>query len=148
MMLLILISIPLLKGDTWFNNVTSYEMGLNELAYFANLNLSEFNAVLPKYIDIMTQKPKPLIYFTIDINSSCCEFPTNFPTYSSIKNLDSYRSSDVLIYTAGIGDTQKNVTVVFDQTPALILEAQLSIGRTLFVCILLIVVTLLFTRDV
>lgn len=72
MILLILISIPLFKGDTWFDNVTSYEMGLNELAYFANSNLSEFNTVLPKYIEVMTQKPQPLIYFTIDINSSCC----------------------------------------------------------------------------
>ena len=40
MMLLILISIPLLNSDTWFGNVTSYEMAPYQLAFFNGRNNS------------------------------------------------------------------------------------------------------------
>ena len=45
-------------------------------------------------------------------------------------------------------DDNTNGTAVYNVTPTNILSSQLSIGRTLFVCVLLIVSTLLFSRDV
>lgn len=45
-------------------------------------------------------------------------------------------------------DSNSNATAIYDITPTNILSSQLSIGRTLFVCILLVVSTLLFSRDV
>lgn len=38
--------------------------------------------------------------------------------------------------------------MAYDQSSQLILASQLNIGRTILVCILLILITLLFTRDV
>lgn len=72
MILLILVSIPLFKAETWFNNVSSYENGVSQLAYFANSNMTEFNAALPVYIDYMIQKAQPLVYISVEVNSSCC----------------------------------------------------------------------------
>lgn len=44
MILLILISIPILNGDTWFDNVTSYEKGIEELSFFAGTNVYDVEA--------------------------------------------------------------------------------------------------------
>lgn len=41
-----------------------------------------------------------------------------------------------------------NITVVYDTTSYDIFTAQLNIGRTLFVCVLLIISSLLFSQDV
>ena len=54
-----------------------------------------------------------------------------------------YRASDLLAFT-----TDKASVVVFEGTATATLASQLGIGRTLFVCIVLIVSTLLFSRDV
>lgn len=48
MILLIMISIPLLNADTWFDNVTSYETSPSQLAYF--VGRPEAGSVLPIYI--------------------------------------------------------------------------------------------------
>ncbi len=56
---------------------------------------------------------------------------------------NTYRSSDLLTYTTDSGNV-----AVFETTLTSTLTAQLNIGRTLFVCIVLIVATLLFSRDV
>ena len=43
--------------------------------------------------------------------------------------------------------SKQNSTVVFNQKATNVLSSQLNIGRTLFVCILLIISTLLFSND-
>lgn len=72
MILLIMISIPLLNCDTWYDNVTSYETGTFQLAYFAGNNASEFDAIFPVFITEMMQRSSPLVYFSASANSSCC----------------------------------------------------------------------------
>ena len=47
-----------------------------------------------------------------------------------------------------IVDDHTDSTVVFDKTDSDILSSQLNLGRTLFICILLMVSTLLFSNDV
>lgn len=97
------------------------------------------------FIDNMTAKPQPLVYFSVSVNSTCCEYPKNWDN-ASAKSLDSIRPSDILVYV--VNDDASSITVAYDQTGQSIFQSQLSIGRTLFVCVILIVITLLFTRDV
>lgn len=61
MILLILISIPILNGDTWFDNITSYEKGIEELSFFANTDYFDIEAAI--YITEMLNLPEPLVYF-------------------------------------------------------------------------------------
>ena len=53
--------------------------------------------------------------------------------------MDVYNSAD---------SSPNDITIAFDKSPLAVFQAQLNIGRTLFVCVIMIVVTLLFTRDV
>lgn len=51
MILLILISIPLLNGNTWYDNVTSYEKGLDELTYFKGKGSEMFDVAVNIFIN-------------------------------------------------------------------------------------------------
>lgn len=95
----------------------------------------------------MTSKPQPLVYFSAYVNSTCCEFPKNWPNYANTKSLDSIRPSDILVYVVA-DDNSNTVTAAYDKSNQSIFSSQLSVGRTLFVCVILITITLLFTRDV
>ena len=95
----------------------------------------------------MTQKSFPLIFFQIPINGTCCEFPKQYPDYLSlVRNITDLRTDETLIYTSD--DSDNSSMVAYDQSSQLILASQLNVGRTILVCILLILITLLFTRDV
>jgi hypothetical protein len=72
MVLLVLISIPLLDGNTWYENVTSYEKSLDELIFFLNYNAVEFDAQLRMTISLMSLKPDPIVYIFVPYNSTCC----------------------------------------------------------------------------
>lgn len=72
MILLILISIPLLNSDTWFDNVTSYEKSVKQLSFLAGRSPLEFDATIPTFISSMSDKPQPLVYFSVHINETCC----------------------------------------------------------------------------
>lgn len=50
MILLVLISIPLLNGDTWYDNVTSYEKSLDELTFFKSKGSHMFDVALNIYL--------------------------------------------------------------------------------------------------
>jgi hypothetical protein len=144
MVLLVLISIPLLDGDTWENNVTSYEKSLAELIFFQGYDPVEYDAQLKITIQLMSLKPDPLVYIFAPYNSTCCEFPTNFPEYvGKVKSLSDIRFDAVLIFYDG----ETNTTIAYDQTNEVAFQSELNIGQTLFVCVLLIVMNILFTRD-
>lgn len=77
------------------------------------------------------------------LNTTCCSFPEDYPSLNSgIPTLDSIRASSTMTYTMG------NITLVYDSTWSDIFTSQLNIGRTLFVCILLIFSSLFFSQDV
>jgi len=145
LVLLILISIPLLDGDTWFDNVTSYEKCLSELNFFADYDSVQFDTQLRMTITQMTSKPNPIVYLSYPYNDTCCEFPTNYPQEAAlVRNLSNIRSESIFIFY----DENTNSTIVYDQTDEATLQSQLNIGRTIFVCILLIALSMLFSRDV
>jgi|688.fasta_scaffold177301_2 hypothetical protein len=72
MILLILLSIPLLNCDTWFSTTTGYETGPKQMVFLTGRNSTEFDAVITEFIDVMIQKPQPLVYFSATVNSTCC----------------------------------------------------------------------------
>lgn len=120
-----------------------------ELSFFNGRINSEFDAMVTVFIENMTSKPQPLVYFSAYVNSTCCEFPKNWPSYANTKSLDSIRPNDILVYVVSDDNSISNtVTAAYDQSYQSTFSAQLSIGRTLFVCVILITITLLFTRDV
>lgn len=98
------------------------------------------------FIDYMIARPQPLVYFIVSVNSTCCEFPKDWPSYNNTKALDTIRANDILVYVTN--DDYAPITVVYDQSSQSAFQSQLNVGRTLFVCFTLIIVTLLFTRDV
>lgn len=147
MILCILISIPIFNSDTWFDNVTSYSKSVSYLSSFTN-NITEFECQLNLFIKEMVSKPKPLIFLSINISNSVYNFPNDFEGYdNTTMNLNNIRDFNVEIYNPPVGYIH-DFTIVFDKTPLSVFQSQLNIGRTLFVCVIMIVVTLLFTRDV
>lgn len=73
MVLLVLISIPLLDGDTWYDNVTSYEKNLDQLVYFKdNTDPVQFDAFVRYTIQLMLTKPDPIVYLYVPYNETCC----------------------------------------------------------------------------
>ncbi len=94
-------------------------------------------------ISVLTAITSPLVYLYFPVNTTCCTFPDNFTAYkSNTTDIDNIRSTSLTI------SSMDSVTLIFDTTNTDILTSQLNIGRTLFVCFLLIISSLLFTRDV
>ena len=85
MILLTLICIPLLNGDTWFDNVTSYEKGIEELSFFAKTPYFDYEANI--FLEEMLILPEPLVYFEVDVNESCCQYPRDYPQYENVTSL-------------------------------------------------------------
>lgn len=104
-----------------------------------------YDAIDTYYINFMMDLPSKLIYFNVPVNETCCTFPDSYPVLRdkfSVSNSEEYRTNSLLSYTSDLGSA-----VVFESTYSEILTAKLNIGRTLFVCLILIVSTLLFARD-
>jgi len=79
MILLILISIPVLNVDTWFDHTTIYEKSVKELEFFSKQGSTIFDAYAPVLISELVTKTNPLVYFTVPVNTTCCEFPRDYP---------------------------------------------------------------------
>lgn len=43
MIIIVLVSIPLLDGATWFNPQSVYDKGIEDLVYFANYNTAFYS---------------------------------------------------------------------------------------------------------
>ncbi len=145
MILLIIICIPLFNASTWYSsNVTSYEKGIYEMEVAAQTSSALYDSLDDFYIESMVKLPSTIIYFSINVNASCCTLD-NYPTYKltyNISNSEEYRTDDLLSYITDAGSI-----VVFETTWTSRLTSQLNIGRTLFVCLILVVSSLLFSRD-
>jgi hypothetical protein len=108
----------------------------------ASVSSAAYDQQATIYIDHMLGLPQSLVYFYVAVNTTCCTFPNDYPSYVVLDS-SYYRTEDLTAYETALGSA-----VVFQQTSIATLNAQLNIGRTLFVCILLIISTLLFSRDV
>ena len=144
MILLILVSIPIFNSSTWFDVVSTYDKGIEQLAFFRH-NSTQFDIEAAIFIPEMLALPEPIVFFEVEVNSTCCEFPRDYPQYyGQVPEVEDLRSDSI----NAIIDSNSNATAIYNITPTNILSSQLSIGRTLFVCILLVISTMLFSRDV
>lgn len=89
MIILLIISIPLFDSSTWFtSNVTSYEKGIYELELAAQRLPAIFDIVDNSYIDFMMSEPSTLIYFSVQVNETCCTFPQDYPTEKAFYHIN------------------------------------------------------------
>lgn len=94
------------------------------------------------FIADSTNLLNPLVFFTITTTSVNDTYPDNYNSSTSASYLISnIRASDLDTYT---GD---GYTVAYDVSWYNKQVALMSIGRTIFVCILLIITTMLFSND-
>ena len=144
MIILILLSIPLLDGATWFSNVTIYNEAQSSLVYFAQNYPGQYQTNANLFVSKATTTfLNPLLYFSINSATITDKFPDNYVAYSGNLNniLANTRSDDIELiegngFTFGYDISWYNKQVSY-----------FNIGRTIFVCILLIVTTIFFSHD-
>ena len=82
MIIIILLSIPLLDGATWFTNITKYDKAQVTLIYMAQNYPSQYQTSADLFITRgTTDLLNPLLYFNINTGSITDTFPDNYPTY-------------------------------------------------------------------
>ena len=62
MILLILVSIPIFNSTTWFDVVSTYDKGIEQLAFFRN-NSTQFDIEAGIFIPEMLALPEPIVFF-------------------------------------------------------------------------------------
>lgn len=144
MIILILISVPLLDSQTWFLPLNVYQKSIEQLIYIKKNYPPAYDVEAKEYIGAMLNMTNPLVSFTITVNNSCCTFPDNYPQFlSQINNpLSNLRVQDMDIYQSD------DYNVVFDMTSSNTFASLLNIGRTFFVCVLLLITSMLFSNDI
>ena len=144
MIILILLSIPLLDGATWYSSVTIYQQAQSSLIYFAENYPGQYQTNANLFVQKATTSfLNPLLYFNIKVGSISDSFPDNYSAYTgSINNiLANTRSDDIELletngYTFGYDISWYNKQISY-----------FNIGRTVFVCLLLIITTIFFSHD-
>jgi hypothetical protein len=114
------------------------------MVYYANINPSNYQIAANDFVTYAsTRFLDPLLYFQITIGNISDTFPDNYANYNGTYNqiLSTYRSADILT-TVGTGYTIGYSIVWYNK-----LSALLNAGMTLFVCLLLIGTTMVFSND-
>jgi hypothetical protein len=142
MIILVLVSIPLLDGSTWFSSLSVYDRGIDEVMYFANYEPSYYQKQANSFIADGNNFLNPLVYFNVNTTYISDQYPDNYEKAGTIDEiLGNTRSGDLDIYS----DT--GYTVAFDISWYNKEVSIMNIGRTIFVCLLLIITTMLFSND-
>lgn len=63
MIILVLVSIPLLDGTTWYSTESLYTHGIKDLMYFANTSPNYYQKQANMFIDDNLQLLNPIVYF-------------------------------------------------------------------------------------
>lgn len=109
MIILILVSIPLLDGSTWFSALAVYDRSFNDVAFFATHQPALYQTQANLYIASSANFLNPLVYFTLATPNITDTYPDNYSLSSSIASVTSrMRSGDLDIYE-GTG-----FTIAFD----------------------------------
>lgn len=107
MIILIIISIPLFNASTWYSsNITSYEKGIYQLELAAQTSSALYDNMDISYIDFMMKLPSTLVYFYVNVNTTCCTFPDNYSTQRTaynVSNSEEYRTGDLLSFITDAG---------------------------------------------
>ena len=144
MIVVILLSIPLLDGATWFTNKTVYDQAQSSLVYFAQNYPSQYQTNADLFIfEAKNTFLNPLLYFTLNVNTISDTFPDNYSAYSSTISqiLSEYRSDDINLIEGG------GYTFAYDISEYNKTVSKFNMGRTSFVCLLLIITAYIFSSD-
>ena len=98
MIILILLSIPLLDGATWFSSVSIYQQAQSSMIYFAQNHPSQYQTNANLFVSKATTTfLNPLLYFRITTGTVSDSFPDNYIAYAgSVSHiLANTRSDDI-----------------------------------------------------
>lgn len=144
MIILILLSIPLLDGSTWYTTSTIYEQAQSSMMYLAEFYPSEYQTNADLFIAKSTTSfLNPLLYFSLEMGTISDSFPDNYIAYTgSVNQILAHTRTDDITLIQGTG-----YTFGYDISEYNKMVSYFNIGRTFFVCILLIVTTIFFSSD-
>ena len=87
MIILILLSIPLLDGSTWFNSVTIYDKAQESLIFYAKSYPSLYQTNANLFVARAANNfLNPLLYFSVEVGSVNDSFPDNYVEYAGTVN--------------------------------------------------------------
>jgi hypothetical protein len=82
MIILILMSIPLLDGSTWFSNTSTYDMDHNQIIYFATYNTAYYQQAANLFVsNAANNYLNPLLYFQVQVGNFTDTYPDNYSNY-------------------------------------------------------------------
>ena len=137
--LLLLFIIPLFSTDYYFDPDREYTYMASDLQVQINAGLSAdaVKAYVDKAVSLSKEQFKPVI-----------KFKTPYYTYEDVDPStlrdDDQESETVSFSSSSLGD----IVVVVDKRPWNTLESELSIGRTLFISLVLVLAAIFFNKDV
>jgi hypothetical protein len=143
MIILVLVSIPLLDGSTWYSSLAVYDRGVQDMAYFALNEPGLYKSQASLFISDSDTFLNPLVYFIISTPSINDTYPDNYNATTSAADLvNNMRSYDLDVYLGNGYEVGFDISW-YNQEIAI-----MNISRTFFVCILLIFATIMFSSDI
>lgn len=173
LILSIMISIPIFSIDTYWADFSSYQSGLRNLMYLLNKNTNYksndlFLKAWKNYVDLYGQKSDASnILVKLNLIQKNSTFPDSIEDLTDkvlassnttvlFDGLD-YANTDLRDYEKrtllepdnadNLEEGQFSVIATFDVSGDFILTSYLSIGRTVFVCLVLSASAVLFSKD-
>ena len=132
LILLMLISLPLMEVEFYANPQTSWDFGLSKLMDFSDTE--SFNLILDEYKEYHLDQIRPIVYLSIETSS------LNYSWEGEISPDDLRINESHYAY-------ETDALAVFDLRQEIQLGAILNLCKTIFICIVLTMGALYFTKD-
>jgi len=138
MVLIVMLSVPLFTFDTYAEESTSFQIGLDYITLFdSNINGSGFTTAYNSYYNRHRNLNTPLIFIAAG------NYTFDDP---NVDNTILRSNEQVVIYPTK-DDLNSTYLAIFDMRNNTQLEAVLSIIQTIFICICLTVGAVVFNKD-
>jgi class 3 adenylate cyclase len=134
--LIMIIALPFFDLN-FYNNIDEYQLGLEMIDYFRT-NEYDFNYTFYEYISKYSGSDTPIIYLSI--------LNTDYLWNSS--NPDDYRNVEIEIITLDVSSNYTYYSVsIFSLKSQVDLQAGINMLKTFFICIVLTVGSIMFSKD-
>lgn len=156
LVLSIMISIPFFSVNTYIDQYTSYESGIQNLYFLVQKQSptsEEFKLIWNNYIETHSQTRVKLVYIKLaNVTDKEADTEDEILTYGSqdsLNHLRGYEQKSVTmpLDSENLGNGQMYIIAYFDQSKDYDLNGWLGIGRTIFVCLVLTLSALFFSKD-
>lgn len=142
--------VPLFAANYWYDPTLSYDIGLRILANFTETlknssqtlgNNTELSALCAQYVRENSQEiPSDKEFYPLISLSSAGEAPSNC-SFSDVSRDNSLRDEEKDLSSAG------DFVAAIDKKSFSVKNAVISIGRTVYICLVLGISALFFTKD-